>query len=193
VAGWVVGDAVVPAFPDHIQPRSGQDPHRQGVALAAAGQIGRAAEVAEQALQAAARIKHPWQRAEVLSAVAVALAGAGQADRALQAAAEVGDRQQRAEVLSAVAVALAGAGQADRALQAAVGIDEPKPRTLALVAVIPNSAVWKESDREVGRKALELVLLTSNAADHLAAFPVALLQRLAAHGELGSRVLTTST
>jgi hypothetical protein len=35
VAGRVVGDAVVPAFPDHIQPRSGQDAHRQGVVFAA--------------------------------------------------------------------------------------------------------------------------------------------------------------
>ena len=30
VLGGVAGDAVVPALPDHIQPRSGQDPHRVG-------------------------------------------------------------------------------------------------------------------------------------------------------------------
>jgi hypothetical protein len=33
VAGGVVGDAVVPAFPDHIQP--GEDPDRVGVVFSA--------------------------------------------------------------------------------------------------------------------------------------------------------------
>ena len=39
VAGRVVADAVVPALPDHIQPRSGEDPHRQGVVLAAGDRV----------------------------------------------------------------------------------------------------------------------------------------------------------
>ena len=34
VPGGVAGGAVVPAFPDHIQPGPGQDPHRQGVVFA---------------------------------------------------------------------------------------------------------------------------------------------------------------
>jgi hypothetical protein len=35
VAGGVVGGAVVPAFPDHIQPGAGEDPDRVGVVFPA--------------------------------------------------------------------------------------------------------------------------------------------------------------
>src|SRR5215472_17223741 len=35
VALWVVGDAVVPAVPDHVEPGSGEDPDRVWVVFAA--------------------------------------------------------------------------------------------------------------------------------------------------------------
>src|SRR5689334_4870070 len=40
VACWVVGGAVVPAVPDHVQPRAGEDPDRVRVVFAAAGRAG---------------------------------------------------------------------------------------------------------------------------------------------------------
>ena len=39
VAGRVVGDAVVPAFPDHIEPGAGEDPDRVGVVFAAGDRV----------------------------------------------------------------------------------------------------------------------------------------------------------
>jgi hypothetical protein len=89
-----------------------------------------------------------------------------------------------------VAAALAEAGQAGQAaeaagqaLQAAAGIDDPQWRARRLNALLTNSVVCTISDGDVGRRALELLLFTSNAPDYLAAFPVALLRRLVANGE----------
>jgi hypothetical protein len=69
-------------------------------ALAAAGQI-------EQAQQVAEGIAGDRQRAEALRAVAAALAAAGQFAQARQVAAGIADNYWRAEALSAVAGALA--------------------------------------------------------------------------------------
>ncbi len=154
------------------------------VALAKAGQAGQPADAAGQALRAAAAIADRGQRDGVLGEVAVALAEAGQAAQALQAAAAIADRGQRAQMLSETAAALAKAGQAAQALQAAAAIAHPEQRARALGALLSASAVQSSSDGEVGRRALELLLLTSNAPDYLAAFPVALLRRLVVNREL---------
>jgi hypothetical protein len=102
----------------------------------------------------------------------------------MQAAAGIENPKQRAEALRGVAVALAGAGQAAPAMQAAADIENPKQRAEALTALLPNSALSSRSDREFGRRALELLLFTSNAPDYIAAFPIMLLRRLVANGDL---------
>ena len=174
-------------------------------ALAEAGQAGRAGEVAGQVLQAVVGINDQETRAWALSWVAAALGRAGQAEQAtdiarqaLQAAASItdqerrakdalhwmsGDQNRRARVLTGVVAVLAKAGQAEQALQAAAGIDDPNWRALALTAFLPDPAAGS-SDPEVGGRALELLLLTSNAPEFLTAFPVALLHQLVISGEL---------
>jgi hypothetical protein len=69
-------------------------------------------------------------------------------------------------------------------LQAAADIEDPEQRALALAALLSNSGLSSSSDREIGRQALELVLFTSNAPDYIAAFPIMLLRRLVASGDL---------
>ncbi len=160
-----------------------------GVAMALAG-AGQAADAAGQALQAAAGVEDPERRAEALSRAAAALAGTGQveqaadaAGQALRAAAASGNPMQRARVLNEVAAALAGAGQAEQALQAAADIKDPWWRAEALAELLANPVICDCSDGEVGRRALELLLFTSDAAEYLAAFPAALLSHLVANGE----------
>src|SRR5215469_8031756 len=94
VPGGVVGAAVVPAFPDHIQPRPGEDPHRQGVVFAAgdrvvvdaggpgAGVAGAVGEVADRVAQLLA--DRPAEGdGPVLAGLAGGRRGAGQADQRL--------------------------------------------------------------------------------------------------------------
>jgi hypothetical protein len=150
------------------------------VALAGAGQI-------EPALQAVADIGDRQRRAAALGKVAAALAGAGQTEPALRAVAGIDVPGQRAAALGEVAAALAGAGQTEPALQAAVSIDDPKQRARALTALLLAPVRCSSDDRAVGMRALELLLLMSNAPDYLAAFPAPLLGRLVAEGELDYR------
>jgi hypothetical protein len=94
VAGRVVGDAVVPAVPDHIQPRSGQDPHSQGVVFPAgdrvvvdaggpgAGVAGAVGEVADRAAELFADGPAEGDGL-VLAGLAGGRRGPGQADQRL--------------------------------------------------------------------------------------------------------------
>ena len=118
----------------------------------------------------AAGINDPRQRTRAPSEVAAALAEAGQTGPALQTAAGIDDPWWRAETLSRVAAALAEAGQTGPALQVAAGIHDPKRRARALSALLHNSAMCG-SNGEASRRALELLLMTSNAPDYLAVFP----------------------
>jgi hypothetical protein len=154
--------------------------------LAGAGLPEQAANVAGQAVQAAAGVEDRW-RAYALSATAAALAGAGLAEQTwavVDTAANVEDPRQQAEALSKVAEALVKAGLAEQAVRAAAGIDDPKRRASALSALLTNSTVRGSSEHEICRRALKLLLLTWNAADYLAAYPEGLLRRLVASGEI---------
>jgi tetratricopeptide (TPR) repeat protein len=143
------------------------------VVLADAGQAG-------PALRAAAEISDRHWRDMALTGVAMPLARAGQAKLASQAVAEIGDRRRHGEALTGVAIALASAGQAGPALQAVAGIGDPEQRNRALAALLPGPLLRSSAEREAGRRALELLLLTPNASKHyMAAIPVALLRRLA--------------
>jgi hypothetical protein len=164
--------------------------------LATFGQAEQAAEVAGYVLRIVYRFDDLndldlLSGVEVLSKVAAVLAGAGQHEQAAEAAWQVlrtlvgiDEPEEQATVLSDVV--LAEAGQAEQALQAVAGINDPQQRARALAALLSNS-VASSNDREVGRRALELLLYTPDAAEHLAAFPPALLSRLVANGELSIR------
>ena len=155
------------------------------VTLAESGQDEQAAGVARHALRAVTGIDDQQRRVETLGKMAEALAGGGLAGHLREMAAGISDPNRRVEALGKVAEALAAAGQAKSALQAATDIDDPEHRALALTALLSSSALG--SDREVGSRALELLLLTSNAPYYLGLFPVALIRRLVANGELEIR------
>ena len=144
----------------------------------------------EQGLQTAGGIDDPKERAEALNGGSQALAETGQAERAVQVAVDIDDPHERTAALRQAVAALVQAGQAGQAadvarqaLQAAASIASPQLRAQAAAALLSNPAI-RDSDPEGCRRALELILFTSSAPDHLAAFPVALLQRLIASGYL---------
>jgi hypothetical protein len=152
---------------------------------------------AESALQTAVGIDGPGWRARALAKVARALANTAQAEaaeaagQALQAATLIKDPGGRANVLSRVARALAETGQSEaavdasrQALQAATDINDPRRRASELAVLLANPVVCSSSGHEVGTRALELLLMTPDAPDHLAVFPVALLHRLVTNGHL---------
>jgi hypothetical protein len=74
------------------------------------------------------------------------------------------------------------ADAATQALEATMDIDDPVQRAQGLSAQQINAAVQSSSDSEIGRRALELLLLTSNAIDCIAAFPTKLLRRIVEDG-----------
>ena len=94
MAGRVVGGAVVPAFPDHIEPGAGQDPDRVGMVFAAgdrvavdaggpgAGVAGAVGEVADRVAQLFADGPAEGD-GFVLAGLAGGRRGAGQADQRL--------------------------------------------------------------------------------------------------------------
>jgi hypothetical protein len=86
-------------------------------------------------------------RAEALSAVAEALAGAGQADRAVQVAQSIADPSRQGRALSVVVTSLLGAGEADRALQVAHAIPEDFWEGEALNAVVASLLDAGQADR----------------------------------------------
>jgi hypothetical protein len=150
-------------------------------ALARAGQV-------DQGLQVAASLD-AGDRAWTLNRMTQALTQIGQATQAWLVALGIDDAKQRAGALSFVSEALAADGQtgqaaeaAGQALQAAAVIGDPLWRARALDRLLTNPVIRSSQDPEMGRRALQLLLLTASAPEHLPAFPIALLQRLLANG-----------
>ena len=84
-------------------------------ALAGAGDLDQARQVAEHAEVAASSITDPDGQAWALAAVAEALAGAGELDKAEAVARSITGEDDQAQALAAVAEALAGAGVLEQA------------------------------------------------------------------------------
>jgi hypothetical protein len=134
-------------------------------------------------LPAAALTDEPVQRCWFLDNLAGVLAGAGHAEQALHAVAGLDDVDDRASGLHHVATT-AGIGEAEQALHVAAGIDHPERRAWALADLVSDFAARSTSEQEIGRRALEMLLLTAEASDHLTALPVTPLRRLVVDGHL---------
>ncbi|MET7647794.1 hypothetical protein ABZS83_30025 [Streptomyces sp. NPDC005426] len=133
-------------------------------------------------VRTAADIDDTERRARALRTVALGLTAAGQANQARRAAANIGIGAKRARALSEVAQALATAGVGD---QAALAAEEARQTaTDAKNLSSPSASTDSDSSGKCKNKSLEMLLLTSNASEGLAEFPVPLLERLVLNNQL---------
>ena len=127
--------------------------------LVRVGETDRVRKAAENTVSAAERIKLPWDRVQVLVAVADGLVRVGLIDEGLAVVGQIEEPLGRARALSEMAGALAQEGQTNEALAVVGQIEESRERARALSEVV--SALVRVGEVDRARRVAETAVSTA--------------------------------